>query len=103
MVATDPLENIKARYPRLHPQTDTGWLVAEVERLRLRDTVLRQDMTELQAARITDFEVLADYCKKLHTTLRGIDPKNPAIESVRRVGQMVTRKLDALKGEKSGN
>lgn len=39
-MATDRLENIKARYPRLHPQTDTGWLVAEVERLRLRGTLL---------------------------------------------------------------
>lgn len=102
-MATDRLENIKAKYPKLHPQTDTGWLVAEVERLRLRNTALRQDVAELQAARIADFEVLADYCKKLHTTLKSIDPDNPASESVRRVRLIITQKLDALKGEKSGN
>lgn len=30
----DRLENIKARYPRLDIRSDTGWLIAEVERLR---------------------------------------------------------------------
>lgn len=28
------LENIKAKYPKLHSKSDIGWLIAEVERLR---------------------------------------------------------------------
>jgi hypothetical protein len=31
----DRLENIKAKHPRLHAESDTGWLIAEVERLRV--------------------------------------------------------------------
>lgn len=36
----DRLENIKARYPRLDIRSDTGWLIAEVERLRKTVAVL---------------------------------------------------------------
>jgi hypothetical protein len=43
----DRLENIKAKHPQLHAQSDTGWLVAEVERLRGNLPVVTGDLEEI--------------------------------------------------------
>lgn len=96
-MATDPLDNIKIRYPGINPKSDVGWLIQEVERLRLSGAVLRRDAEEIRACRIADLEVIADYCKALASTLRGIDPKNPAAGSVIRVAQVVANKLSILR------
>jgi hypothetical protein len=40
----DRLENIKARYPRLDIRSDTGWLIAEVERLRQERTDVIEEL-----------------------------------------------------------
>jgi hypothetical protein len=102
-MTVDQLNAIKRRHKSLTQKQGTDlcrdfeWLISEVERLRLSDTVLRRDVEELRAARIADLEVISDYCKKLAATLNGIDPKNPATESVRRVAQMIATKLGILR------
>lgn len=103
----DRLEEIKnayavdaATYPAPFKQSHIGWLVAEVERLRLFNAVLRRDAEEIRACRIADLEVISDYCKALASTLRGIDPNNPAASSVTRVSQVVANKLSILRERK---
>lgn len=98
-MTSDRLEQIKTVHTNgtLIRQADVTWLIQEVERLRLSDAILRRDVEELRASRIADFEHLADYCKKLVSALQSIDPTNPAIESVRRVGRIMKENLGILR------
>lgn len=98
-MVTSRLEQIKNIHAGgNHTQhSDISWLIQEVERLRLSDTIIRRDIEELRASRIADFEHVSDYCKKLVSALHSIDPTNPAIESVRRVAWMMKAKLGILR------
>jgi hypothetical protein len=78
--------------------SDVSWLIAEVERLRLLEAVLHQDVENARAARIADLEIIVDYCANLVAALNKIDNITPITESLRRVTGIITKKLNNLQG-----
>jgi hypothetical protein len=77
--------------------SDVSWLIAEVERLRLLEAVLHQDVENARATRIADLEIVVDYCTNLVTALDKIANINPVTESLRRVTGILARKLNNLR------
>lgn len=54
----DRLENIKAKHPRLHAESDTGWLIAEIERLHTQTLAIRSRLAKAMPGRTFDADSL---------------------------------------------
>jgi hypothetical protein len=54
----DRLENIKAKHPRLHAESDTGWLIAEIERLHTQISAIRSSLAKAMPGQTFDTDSL---------------------------------------------